>query len=146
MPRQKVIIPDEIIPPENKKIGRPSVYTERVAQRICKHIVSGKSLNQICKLKDMPTVTTVYRWLQKHGEFSDMYARAREDAADTLADQIIAIADNPDLDHNQKRIMVDARKWIASKLKPRKYGDRVELAGDSGAPIRIVLSPDDLKL
>jgi hypothetical protein len=80
-----------------------------------------------------------------------MYTRAREDQADTLADEIQAIADQMPMETTDKdgntrfdpsyinwmRLRVDARKWTASKLKPRKYGDRVELAGDKENPLQI---------
>jgi hypothetical protein len=38
---------------------------------------------------------------------------------------------------NRNRLRVDARKWVASKLKPRKYGDRTTLAGDAENPMRL---------
>lgn len=92
----------------------------------------------------MPHVATVYRWLTANEMFRDMYARAREDQADTLADEIQQIADEPMLGRKtvtkangdvettegdmieHRKLRVDARKWIAAKLKPRKYGDRVD--------------------
>jgi hypothetical protein len=57
--------------------------------------------------------------------------RAREDQADTLADEILDIADDSSLDPSDRRVKIDARKWIASKLKPKTYGDKVqaELSG-----------------
>lgn len=102
----------------------------------------------------MPAVSSVYLWLLKNKVFSDLYARAREDQSDTLADQIMEIGDEipmmviTDEDGkvtkrmdpagiNRNRLRVDARKWIAAKLKPRKYGDRQILAGDEKAPIEI---------
>lgn len=85
-----------------------------------------------------------------------MYARAREDQADTLADEIVEIADDGTNDTylnsdgialtNQdviarSKLRVDARKWIAAKLKPRKYGDRQvhEHGGLDGAPMRLII-------
>jgi hypothetical protein len=105
----------------------------------------------------MPAVSSVYLWLLKNKVFSDLYARAREDQSDTLADQIMEIGDEvpmmviTDEDGkvtkrmdpagiNRNRLRVDARKWIAAKLKPRKYGDRQILAGDKEAPIEVVHS------
>jgi hypothetical protein len=80
-----------------------------------------------------------------------MYARAREDQADTLADEIVGISDESAITAKvdgeevrfaldatavaRNRLRVDARKWVAAKLKPRKYGDRQVLAGDPEAPI-----------
>lgn len=83
----------------------------------------------------MPERSTVYLWLLKHKEFSDMYARAKEDSADVDADDIKEIADDLTEDPQSRRVRIDARKWIASKLKPKKYGDKLELAGDPNAPL-----------
>jgi hypothetical protein len=104
----------------------------------------------------MPDRTVIYDWLLRHPEFANQYARAREEQADTLADEIIAIADeSPEtvevrdkngnvldikIDSgyvNYQRQRIDARKWTAMKLKPKKYGDRVALEGvEDGAAIK----------
>ena len=104
----------------------------------------------------MPGVSTVYRWLEEIVAFRDKYARARLDQADTLADEIVRIADEtmvgetrtikPDgtieikqgdmLEH--RRLRVDARKWIASKLKPKKYGDKTEVEHTGDLKIGVV--------
>jgi hypothetical protein len=105
----------------------------------------------------MPDRSTVYDWLLRHPEFADQYARARDEQADTLADEIIAIADEqPEIvvvtdkktgaviEHKLdgaflqwQKNRIDARKWTAMKLKPKKYGERVALAGDAESPIKI---------
>jgi len=107
----------------------------------------------------MPAVSSVYLWMGKHKEFSEAYARARDDQADTLADQIIEIADDGTNDTyvsengtvltnqdvvQRSRLRVDARKWIAAKLKPKKYGDRVEHALSGN--VTIAASSHDEKL
>jgi len=74
----------------------------------------------------MPSTSTVFRWLEQYAGFSELYARAREIQADMLADEILEIADS-EIDTNRARVMIDARKWLAGKLRPKKYGDRVEL-------------------
>lgn len=141
---------------KQKDIGRPTKYSEDLADEICIRIVRGESLESITRDSYMPHVATVYRWLQKHEEFCEMYTRAREDQADTLADQIIAIADeNPetipvyDKDGNLLEVKVDsaliafqknrieARKWTAAKLKPMKYGEKQILAGDKDNPVAV---------
>jgi hypothetical protein len=120
------------------KVGRPTDYCKDKADYICEKLSDGQSLKAICEPDDMPTRSTIYRWLGLHPEFSNMYDRAREEQAETLADEIIAIADESyddimiDDNGNQRqntefiqrsRLRVDARKWVASKLKPRKYGE-----------------------
>lgn len=106
--------------------GRPSDYNDEAALQICERIADGESLKKICERDDMPARRTVYQWLAARQEFAHMYTRAREEQADTLADQITEIADT-EPDTNRARVRVDARKWVAAKLKPRKYGERVEL-------------------
>src|ERR1700679_2978692 len=121
-------------------MGRPSDYCQETATRLCEQIVEGKSLRSICLAEDMPAIRTVFLWLGKHEAFMQQYAHAREAQADTYADEIVDIADDgsrdyiqtedgPVVDHDhiaRARLRVDARKWIACKLKPKKYGDKVE--------------------
>lgn len=121
-------------------MARPSDYTAEKAADICAKLVMGESLRSICSAEDMPAIATVYLWLGKHPEFMEQYTRAREDQADTLADEIIDIADDATQDTikvdgverpnsewiNRSRLRVDARKWVASKLKPKKYGDKTD--------------------
>jgi hypothetical protein len=109
----------------------------------------------------MPSKTTVFKWLGANAVFADQYARAREAQADTLADEITDIADDgsrdyaasedgrPVVDHDhiaRSRLRIDARKWIASKLKPKKYGDKIENThvGDKERPV--VITPLDALL
>jgi hypothetical protein len=135
--------------------GRPSGYTQEIADRICARLVDGLSLRTICKADDMPSCQTVYTWLRSRPEFLDQYARAKEDAADAFAEEMLDIADEGTNDWmaandpenlgyklngehiNRSRLRVDTRKWIASKLKPKKYGEKVqtELTGKDGGPI-----------
>lgn len=133
-------------------LGRPSDYSLELVSRICSRIADGESLKSICLAEDMPTKSSVYLWLAAHKEFSDMYTRAKEDCADTLADEILEISDDGSNDWmakndpdnpgwqvngehiNRSRLRVDSRKWIAAKLKPRKYGEKVAVGGDAEAP------------
>jgi len=113
----------------NKPKGRPSIYTDQIADEICARMSQGESLRQILKDKHMPGHTAVYGWLREKQAFAENYTRARGDQSDTYADEIIEISDNAK-DYNKARLQVDARKWIASKLKPKKYGDRQVIEHD----------------
>jgi DNA primase len=136
------------------KIGRPSDYTEDLATLICTRIAEGESLREIVKTGDMPDRVTIYRWLLAHDDFRNLYTRAREDQADTYADEIIAIADEmPEviavtdkhgalIEHKLdgaylqwQKNRIDARKWTAMKLKPKKYGERMQIAGSKEEPM-----------
>jgi hypothetical protein len=109
--------------------GRPTIYSEELAQKICKRIMDGESLRQICESKDMPDRTTVHDWLSKNEDFSHQYVISREIQADYYADDIIAEADKAtDRDSAAAaKVKVDARKWVAAKLKPKRYGDKLDL-------------------
>lgn len=119
--------------------GRPTSYSPRLAALICERIAEGKSLRKICQTSKMPNRATVMRWLALHADFRDQYARAREAQADLLADEISEIADaaKDDVNVQSARLRIDARKWLAGKLRPKVYGERVlaEHSGPGGAPI-----------
>ena len=139
-----------------KKMGKPTTYNQTIALVICIRIAEGESLRQILKTEGMPAQSTVYEWLLRHEEFAEQYARARDEQAETLADEIIQIADEqPEIvvvtdkktgaviEHKLdgaflqwQKNRIEARKWTAMKLKPKKYGDRLGVEGvEGGAPI-----------
>ena len=134
-------------------MGRPHGYSEEVASAILERIAEGESLNKICKDDAMPSKSTVFKWLGEISGFSDRYARAREAQADVLFDEILEIADDglndtyTDDEGNvrtnqdviaRSRLRVDARKWMAGKLRPKKYGEKLELSGDPENPLQMV--------
>lgn len=101
-----------------------------IQKRICILIASGRSLKNILENEGgMPSRDTVYGWLYDDATFSDNYTRAREAQADYYADEITDIADSED-DPQKARNRIDARKWAAGKLKPKVYGERLQLDGD----------------
>ena len=131
-------------------VGRPSGFTQEIADAICERLADGDSLRAICEDYGMPNRATVFRWLGLYPEFSDQYARAREDQAESLADEIVSIADqmppmtdsgSTDSGHvSWQKNRIEARKWVAAKLKPKKYSDKIqqELSGPNGGPIQSV--------
>ena len=134
------------------KMAGVSTYTEEIADRICERIAtSSDGLHAICSEDGMPSPSTVFKWLTEQSTFSDRYARAREAQAELLADEIIEIADETSRDTkvdqdgntfansewiNRSRLRVDARKWKASKLAPKKYGDKVDVTS-GGEKIKV---------
>lgn len=114
---------------------------------ICNRIANGESLRQIADDKDMPAASTVFVWLSDDSAFAEQYARAREAQADAIFDEILLIADDGRNDWmerkdqedanmgwrengealNRSRLRIDARKWMAGKLRPKKYGEKLEL-------------------
>ena len=115
---------------EKRPIGRPSKFSQDMAENICEQIANGKSLRAICAEDDMPSATTVFKWLNENQDFSEQYARARDRQADYYFEEIVEIADSVEADSAavaKARLQVDARKWTLSKLAPKKYGEKTEL-------------------
>jgi|HubBroStandDraft_2_1064218.scaffolds.fasta_scaffold911343_2 hypothetical protein len=115
--------------PKNKG-GRPSDYTTEKADLICKIISTTTwGLPKICSyfksVYDIPCESVVREWRLNHEEFATKYARAKLAQADILAEECLDISDNstPE-DYNVNRLRIDTRKWLASKLLPRQYGDK----------------------
>ena len=120
------------------KAGRPPVHDREVIKaEILDWIICGKSLSAYLRQEGKPGYSTVMSWLNEDRVFQDNYARAREEQADTLADELLGIADEePPVDDSGRidpawiawqKGRIDARKWSASKLKPKKYGDRQQI-------------------
>jgi len=131
-----------------KKNGRPTIFTEKLAEAICIRIADGESLRSICEDKKMPGLTTVRRWLADadREKFRLQYAQARDEQADFYADEIIEIADTSDGDFNKARLRIDARKWKAARMAPKKYGDKItqEVHGVNGGPIETRINFKDI--
>ena len=131
-------------------------FTQEIADTICGRIAEGESLRAICLSDDMPGRTTVFKWLLNHPDFANQYARARELQADTLFEEILEIADDRSGDVKvigrdgeerevcdtefvqRSRLRVDARKWMAGKMAPKKYGDKVDVNHQGDMQIQIV--------
>ncbi len=121
------------------------------------YVCAGGHLNGFCKLHGF-SYTGMLEFIHADSSRSEMYARARQERADLLADEIVDIADEEctvvEVEDgvttvgistalvNRNKLRVDARKWVASKLKPRVYGDKLELSGEIGTPTK--LSDDQL--
>jgi hypothetical protein len=139
---------------------RPSKYTPELSEKICEIIsTSSRGLRSISKELNISTFS-ILKWLNENKEFSIQYARAKEMQADFMAEEIIEISDDNSNDTlstdfgdkenkewtNRSRLRVDARKWAASKLAPKKYGDKLELSGDPQNPVsKISLSDEQVK-
>jgi len=109
-------------------MARPTAdFNQKVADHICDAIADGKPLVRVlrqCKLKNAPkSRMTVYKWLRENQKFMDSYVRARELQADSLFDDIIDIADDDKHQDGKAHRMIDARKFLAAKLRPRQYGE-----------------------
>lgn len=116
-------------------------YTDEIGEIICGRLAEGESIRTICKDPDLPSHPTIFKWLDKHPEFAARYARARTLQADKLFDEIEAIADSQEGDViivdgkemvnydaiARAKLRIDTRKWMAGKLRPSKYGEKLEV-------------------
>ena len=124
-----------------RNTGRPSSYTVEAGRLICEILSSGKPLTPtVLKENGLPPAQTVYRWVEDNAAFREQYTRARQYQAHVYADQIIELADTAE-DANLARIQVDTRKWYASKVLPKIYGDKqvVDVNVDMGKTAAAVL-------
>lgn len=131
-------------------MGRPTDFTKDIADQICERLSEGDSLRTICGEEWSPGKSTVFRWLAENKEFRDQYARAREQQAELYAAELVDIADENPKDAagvQRNRLRVDTRKWVASKLLPKKYGDNASLAltGAEGGPIQAAITVEFVK-
>lgn len=146
--------------------GRPSKYSPELSDKICARLSHGESMRSVAKSDDMPSTVTMFAWMRRHPEFLSQYARAKEESADALVEEMIDIADDATNDYmenmdqegsaagykfmgenvQRSKLRIDARKWVSSKLKPKKYGEKLELAGDRRNPLALsVMTVDEYK-
>lgn len=128
--------------------GRPTDYTQELADRICELITEGLSMRSVAAREDMPASSTIFKWLRENKIFSEQYAKACEERTEAMSEDILDIADDGSNDlmvvqkgnreyevenrevTNRSRLRVDTRKWLMSKMKPKKYGDKIDVTSD----------------
>lgn len=133
-----------------------TTFSQELFDTICERIADGESVRDICSEEDMPNKGSFFRWLAKDKTLSDQYARAKEEQADVIFDEILSIADDARNDWMERRgeedagwqtngeniqrsrLRIDARKWMAGKLRPKKYGEKLDLThgNPDGSPIQ----------
>ena len=129
--------------------GRPTSYTKELADLICERLAGGESMRSIARDEDLPAVSTIFKWIREDEEFSVQYDRAKIESADALVEDMLDIADNQveqplivdgipfqidgkvvmikdAVSVSHAKLRVDTRKWAASKLKPKKYGEKLQ--------------------
>jgi hypothetical protein len=133
------------------KTGRPSTYDPAVATKICEQLSEGISLREICRQEGMPPWQTVYSWMERDASLVEAIARAREIGYDALAEECLKIADDgtndyvegergPQLnsEHIQRsKLRIETRLKLLAKWSPKKYGERVQVAGDADSPLKV---------
>lgn len=142
-----------IEPQEPAPIGRPSIYTQELADKICSELAMGKSIRTVMSEEGMPSVATIFNWFRTKPEFLEQYTRAKEESADWMADEILDIADNGANDWMERnygehetwvtngealqrsKLRVDTRKFLMAKMKPKRYGEKIDVTS-GGEPIK----------
>jgi hypothetical protein len=149
--------------------GRPTIYTPELADRICELIATHpKGLETLCKIyPDLPSASIIRKWLREpdKSDFLHQYEISLSMRADNLFDEILEIADSIELGETittkaggqevtqadmiqHRRLRIDARKWIVSKLMPKKYGDSTQVQNSEQSEtyqppvIKVVISPE----
>lgn len=137
-------------------VGRPTDYSQEKASLICSRMAEGESLRSICRDDSMPALSTVFLWVAKHSEFSEQYKLAMASRADAMFEDMIDIADDGRNDYivsgegeerfntehvQRSRLRLDTRKWMLSKMLPKKYGDKIiddPVGNDGDIEIRVI--------
>lgn len=110
------------------KTGRPTIFSDALADTIVEKITDGLSLRTICDDAAMPNRSTVVRWLADDESFATKYARAREMQADFMDALVLDTADKCTSETAAAdRVKIAAYQWRAAKLRPKAYGDRLDL-------------------
>jgi Asp-tRNA(Asn)/Glu-tRNA(Gln) amidotransferase B subunit len=131
------------------KKGRSSIYTDDLAVKILSRISMAESVRRICEDEGMPDIDTIYQWLFKDlNGFAERYARAKQEAMELKSEEIEQIVDSVQKDTAsiaKARLQVDTKKWLMSKLAPKKYGEKLvqEIGGIDGKPIQTQTSLQD---
>lgn len=140
-------------PKGKRHVGRPTIYSDELSERICQRLAAGESIRSISRDQKMPGLTTMMGWIfdGEHELFAKQYAKAREQRAEMYADRVLEEAQKPaknSVDVQRRRLFIDTIKWVACKLRPKTYGDRqvLEHQGADGGPIKLVQELSDQEL
>lgn len=136
--------PRQITPKPKAKPGPKTKYTNAFVLEFCT-VISQSTIGIVRILEthpDWPDRATIFRWLDEHEEFATKYARAKEWQVDHYVEQTVEIADT-EADAAKARNMIGVRQWIAEKLRPSKYGNRLDV--DHSGQVVVKMTPADAK-
>lgn len=116
--------------------GRPRVPGKpEKAVKAMEHMRTGKTVRQACELVGLDRAD-FYKVINEDEELYVLYSRAREAMQDAIVDDFVHVADT-EADPARARVKIDAMKWLACKILPKKYGEKITHAGDSDNPLAI---------
>jgi hypothetical protein len=140
-----------------RRPGAPSTFTQQLGDEICQRMAEGETLTEICRSPGMPAFFSVHRWAERHPEFGEAFARAREAQAHRWAEEVIEISDDSRNDWitrqtergeevtvnhehiSRSKLRVDSRKWLLARVLPKTYGDKVEVGGSAENPLTLLI-------
>lgn len=125
--------------------GRPTNYTEELGIKICEIIATHAiGLGKLEKMYDFfPHKQILFGWMFKNQRFYDQYLEARKLQSHVIADEALDMAENIPTYFDDKgieridqgflgraRFNFECRKWHASKLEPKTFGNNYRLNMD----------------
>lgn len=119
--------------------GRPTIYTEELAYKILNRIREGESVRSIARDESMPAQSTIFDWALNHETFSVQYDKAKDVGMEVRAEEIEEIAETME-DLQRAKLVTDVKKWNMSKLKPKRFGDKMDVTSD-GKALNISFDP-----
>ena len=114
---------------------RDDGYTAEIHDALIERLMMGRSLLSICRDEDMPSHATILRWRKKYPDLDDAIPRARAEGSHVLAEQCLDIADNINLDPQDRRVRIDTRMRLIGKWNARHYGDKTLVGSDPDNPL-----------
>lgn len=129
---------------------------------ILQRLAEGEPLRVICRDDGLPSAGTFLGWVLEDPELAERYTRARASGLDVMADEIVSIADTPEIGQktvskatglevtegdmvDHRRLRVEARKWLLAKMAPKKYGEKLAIGGADDLPPIKTMSDDALQ-
>ena len=137
---------DQFFPPEKRKPGAPTKFTDKLAAEVIAWVSEGRSLRSFCLQPGKPHASTVRGWMVANPRFKEEFEQAREGGIELLAEAAVDDAALKRLPPDQvpgARLAFDARRWYASKLH-RKFADKVDLKAEVNANVVGALQIDVL--
>lgn len=127
--------PSDDATPALRGRGRPTGYNTEIARLICEAVKASQTGLRRTLEDDpaLPELRTVQRWLEIYPDFAHDYSRAKADHLKAMSEDIIDISDDESIDPADKRIRIETRRWLLSKLIPKTYGDKLDLTSGGEA-------------
>lgn len=139
---------------KTEKAAKPVRDKAAICQEVLEGMRNGLSAFKACQKAGVPQ-STFNRWVDADAKLAEDYAHAREDLIERMAQEVMELSDQevPETGDGKKdwqaiqkhKLQVDTRKWLLSKLAPKKYGDKLEVSGDEKSPLSMGITVNFVK-